>query len=222
MKHFFCDYYITLILISQWFIYIKLILSILALLHLKKPQNKNSNQRFFHRIMYSMKKILWYGRGRNLFVPTDSLNPLDINNFLLEESMKRKFSLFVTIAVCLLIAVGILSACNDPGEQDPGVHVHSMELTAAKEATCTEGGNNAYYHCSGCNRCFKDEAGTQETTVEAETIAATGHKWNNGEVTTAATCTEDGVMTFTCSNCNKTRTETIPATGHNWNDGELE
>ena len=27
--------------------------------------------------------------------------------------MKRKFSLFVTIVVCLLIAVGILSACNE-------------------------------------------------------------------------------------------------------------
>ncbi len=134
--------------------------------------------------------------------------------------MKRKFSLFVTIVVCLLIAVGILSACNDDSEQDPGAHVHSMELTAAKEATCTEGGNNAYYHCSGCNRYFKDEAGTQETTVEAEVISATGHNWDNGEITTAATCTEEGVMTFTCSNCNKTRTETIPATGHNWNDGD--
>ena len=96
-------------------------------------------------------------------------------------------------------------------EKGEEAHVHSMELTAAKEATCTEGGNNAYYHCSGCNKYFKDEAGMQETTVEAETISAAGHKWNNGEVTTAATCTEDGVMTFTCSNCNETKTETIPA-----------
>ena len=30
--------------------------------------------------------------------------------------MKRKFSLFVTIVVCLLLVVGILSACNDPVE----------------------------------------------------------------------------------------------------------
>ena len=92
--------------------------------------------------------------------------------------MKRKFSLFVTIVVCLLIAAGILSACNDPGEETPGAHVHSMELTVAKEATCTEAGNNAYYHCSGCNKYFKDEAGAQETTVEAEVISATGHNWD--------------------------------------------
>ena len=96
--------------------------------------------------------------------------------------MKRKFSLFVTIVVCLLIAAGILSACNDDSEQDPGVHVHSMELTAAKEATCTEGGNNAYYYCSGCGKYFKDEAGTQETTVEAETIHAR-HKIVDGKCT---------------------------------------
>ena len=128
--------------------------------------------------------------------------------------MKRKFSLFVTIVVCLLLVVGILSACNDDSEQDPGVHVHSMELIAAKGATCTEGGNNAYYHCSGCNKYFKDEAGTQETTVEAETIPAAGHNWDNGEITTAATCTTDGVMTYTCLDCAETKIETSPALGH--------
>ena len=128
--------------------------------------------------------------------------------------MKRKFSLFVTIVVCLLIAVGILSACNDDSEQDPGVHVHSMELIAAKGATCTEEGNNAYYYCSGCNKYFKDEAGTQGTTVEAETIPAAGHNWDNGEITTAATCTTDGVMTYTCLDCAETKIETSPALGH--------
>ena len=96
--------------------------------------------------------------------------------------MKRKFSLFVTIVVCLLLVVGILSACNDDSEQDPDGHVHSMELIAAKGATCTEGGNNAYYYCSGCGKYFKDEAGTQETTVEAETIPAV-HKIVDGKCT---------------------------------------
>ena len=40
------------------------------------------------------------------------------------------------------------------------------------------------------------------------------HTWDNGTVTTAATCTVAGVRTFTCSVCNATRTETIPANGH--------
>ena len=35
-------------------------------------------------------------------------------------------------------------------------------------------------------------------------------------VTTAATCTDDGVMTYTCA-CGESYTETIPALGHNYN-----
>ena len=33
------------------------------------------------------------------------------------------------------------------------------------------------------------------------TISPTGHKWNNGVVTTAPTCTEYGVKTYTCTIC---------------------
>ena len=44
------------------------------------------------------------------------------------------------------------------------------------------------------------------------------HAWNNGTVTTAATCTSTGVKTFTCSVCKETKTEDIPASGHQWED----
>ena len=51
------------------------------------------------------------------------------------------------------------------------------------------------------------------------------HTWDDGQVTTAATCTENGVMTYTCTMCSDTKTETIAATGHaygapvwKWND----
>ena len=43
------------------------------------------------------------------------------------------------------------------------------------------------------------------------------HQWNDGEVTTAATCTAAGEKTYTCV-CSATRTETVSATGHNWSD----
>ena len=52
---------------------------------------------------------------------------------------------------------------------------HNLTKTEAKDATCTEDGNNEYYTCSGCDQVFKDADGTTETTVAAETIAATGH-----------------------------------------------
>mgnify|MGYP001333772782 CR=1 FL=1 len=40
--------------------------------------------------------------------------------------------------------------------------------------------------------------------------------FNNGVETKAATCTEPGVKTFTCSDCGGTYTVAIPATGHAW------
>lgn len=48
------------------------------------------------------------------------------------------------------------------------------------------------------------------------------HEWNEGTVTTPATCTTEGVMTFTCTvdGCGKTKTEPIPA-AHSWNEGTV-
>lgn len=42
--------------------------------------------------------------------------------------------------------------------------------------------------------------------------------FNNGVETKAATCTEPGVKTFTCSDCGGTYTVAIPATDHNWGE----
>ena len=43
------------------------------------------------------------------------------------------------------------------------------------------------------------------------------HVWNDGEVTTPATCTTAGVKTFTCTkDSSHTKTEEIPALGHNF------
>lgn len=40
------------------------------------------------------------------------------------------------------------------------------------------------------------------------------HVWDNGTVTKAAACTEDGVLTYTCTVCGASKTEVIPAAGH--------
>lgn len=49
------------------------------------------------------------------------------------------------------------------------------------------------------------------------------HVWNDGEVTTAATCNEEGEKTYTCTvkGCGETKTEKVNALGHAWNDGEI-
>ncbi len=97
------------------------------------------------------------------------------------------------------------------------------ELTVVPEvaATCTTTGVKGHYKCANvaCGKLFaKNTADKQEVTLASLTIAALDHQWNDGEITTAATCTTDGVKTFTCTRegCGETKTETIPALGHNY------
>ena len=42
------------------------------------------------------------------------------------------------------------------------------------------------------------------------------HQWDAGKVTTPATCTAAGEKTFTCSDCNRTKTEAIEVLKHDW------
>ncbi len=103
---------------------------------------------------------------------------------------------------------------------------HAMKKTDASPATCTETGNNEYYTCDRCHKVYKDEAGATETTVEKETLAATGHDLE-ATAQKDATCTETGMKAYwTCSKCQKffsdknaeneiKSPEVIPANGHN-------
>ena len=84
-----------------------------------------------------------------------------------------------------------------------------VKIENATEATCEEGGSyDEVVYCTVCNKELS------RTTVKTE---AKGHKWNNGKVTTEPTCTEEGVKTFQCMVCGKTKTEAVVALGHNWN-----
>lgn len=42
------------------------------------------------------------------------------------------------------------------------------------------------------------------------------HVYDGGTVTTQATCTETGIMTYTCQECNETMTEVIPTSEHTY------
>lgn len=42
------------------------------------------------------------------------------------------------------------------------------------------------------------------------------HVWDEGTITKHATCTQEGVKTFTCSHCNATKTEPVVALGHDF------
>ncbi|MCR5782408.1 MAG: leucine-rich repeat domain-containing protein, partial [Clostridia bacterium] len=118
---------------------------------------------------------------------------------------------------------------NDASHKETADHIwDNGSITTV--ATCTTAGTKTYT-CSVC--------GAKKT----ETIMATGHAygswtklndtkhqricandashtetadhiWDNGSITTVATCTAAGTKTYTCSVCGAKKTETIAATGH--------
>ncbi len=57
----------------------------------------------------------------------------------------------------------------------PNACAHSLTATEAVEATCTEPGRIAYWHCGHCGGCYTDAAGTLETTLDDTVVAALGH-----------------------------------------------
>ncbi len=91
-------------------------------------------------------------------------------------------------------------------------HTHTLEKVDAVAATCTTDGNKAYYKCDGCDKWFEDASGSVEITDKSSVIIkATGHDWDEGEVTTEPTTTSEGIRTYTCKNdIRQTKTESSP------------
>ena len=54
------------------------------------------------------------------------------------------------------------------------------------------------------------------TTLYSDVAEVHNHTWNDGEVTTAPTCTVAGEKTFTCTECSATNVQTIDALGHDF------
>ncbi len=79
-------------------------------------------------------------------------------------------------------------------------HTHTYEGNVEKtEPTCTEDGS--YVITVACTSCG-DEVYTYTVTVPA-----TGHTWDEGVETVAATRYTQGAMTYTCTVCGETKTE---------------
>ena len=84
------------------------------------------------------------------------------------------------------------------------------KIENATEAVCEAGGSyDEVVYCTVCNKEISRK------TIKTE---AKGHKWNEGKVTTEPTCTEEGVKTFECTVCGKTKTEKVEALGHDWDN----
>ena len=127
----------------------------------------------------------------------------------------------------VLIALSALGI--DPTVSDAGFGTVNMNMITSMMAyKCEDGGFahvlgnvtngmattqvlealDAYILFKENNAAYWDVAGS----------AHVSHNWDEGVVTKEPTCTETGIKTYTCTECNGTKTEEIPALGHTWSN----
>ena len=102
--------------------------------------------------------------------------------------MKRLILFLATVcAVCSTLA---FAACGG----ETALHEHTF-------AQAWSGDGSHHWHAATCGH-------TDEVSEYGE------HSWDDGVETTPAGCTSEGVKTYTCTVCERTKEERIPATGH--------
>lgn len=82
--------------------------------------------------------------------------------------MKRTKRIFSVLLGAALAAATVLSAASCAGD----VHEHTLRQVKAKEATCFEDGNLAYWECTECKKLFSDAEGEDEVAAEEVTLPA--------------------------------------------------
>ena len=102
--------------------------------------------------------------------------------------------------------------------------------TVTTPSTCTKEGVKTFT-CATCNHTKTesikklphtygtwtkiDDANHSKSCTCGDTITAK-HSWDNGKVTTPATCSKEGVKTYTCKDCSATKTEAIAKVTHTY------
>ncbi len=95
-------------------------------------------------------------------------------------------------------------------DKDPNNHLPAHK-TEAKAPTCTQPGNDAYWHCADCGKYFADKNGDMDTSKAYDANdrflkSALGHDFteklvDDAHLKSAATCTESAVYYYDCSRC---------------------
>lgn len=83
---------------------------------------------------------------------------------------------------------------------DGKTEVTTIAAAGHSFATDWTSDENNHWHASTCGHNVKD--------------SFSAHSWDSGTVTKAATCSEEGERTYTCSVCNRTKTEPIAKIAH--------
>ena len=119
------------------------------------------------------------------------------------KSSGRTWVALIAIALVILCMTLFLTSCNNepeqpvqpeqPAQPDQPAHTHTISTEWSSD-------DSDHWHEASCG----DPSHNEDKAV---------HTWNAGVVTTPATELTDGVKTFTCTVCGKTKTQVIPA-GH--------
>lgn len=97
---------------------------------------------------------------------------------------------------------------------------HKMERVLYKAPTCEIAGNEDYWKCTVCEKCYSDKFGFEEIVESSTVIPALGHDWEDFEEK-AATCTEPAYTSGQkCKHCDAVKDGTVvegsEALGHDW------
>ena len=125
---------------------------------------------------------------------------------------------------------------NDPAHKETEAHIwNESEIT--KPATCTEPGVKTFT----CTVCSGTKIEAVEPTGHAwgawtklddnshQRVCANdpahketeAHIWNEGEITTPATCTYSGLINYICTVCRCIKTDILEPIGHTWGNWEM-
>ena len=113
----------------------------------------------------------------------------------------------------LILCLFFLASCKEEKpideevEKNPEIveeHIHDLIHHEALEPTCTESGHNEYDECRTCDY--------STLTI----IPPLGHSYDSGVVTKEASCTEEGIITYTCTRCGDTYTKPIEKLEHEY------
>ena len=92
--------------------------------------------------------------------------------------------------------IEIVATFDDMPEHDH--NETTLEYVTAKDATCTDVGNIAYYYCTVCGKYFSDANGENEITLESTVIPALNHNyqfdsfvWNGYTAQAKYVCSHD-------------------------------
>lgn len=131
----------------------------------------------------------------------DLLNSIENSedNLSVPQNRKKKLSskklilIILALLMILLIIIIVVASLNHECK-----HKHTSVLKAVT-ATCTDSGLTEGKMCDDCGEVIKEQ----------KTIETLEHSFDEGVVKKEQTCTEEGILEFSCEACEYTKTEKI-------------